>query len=288
MGVASSGSFAVSPQDAGAGDQGKAHLSAGRYREAVEAFKQAIQLKADDAEAHNNLGLAYLDLNQLENAVASFKEAMRLKPDRAAPHNHLGILYLNTDRTEEAIQSFKEAVRLKPDWAEAQNNLGVSYLRSNRSLDAIDPLREAVRLKPSWAEPYNNLGVAYIKSGDRQRALEQHEILKSRNAELANRMQGIIETPGRIVVGGVLNGKAISLPRPNYPPVARSAHASGAVQVQVTIDEEGRVVEAKAISGHPLLQVEAVNAAREARFSPTKIEGMPDKVKGVIIYNFLP
>jgi protein TonB len=95
-------------------------------------------------------------------------------------------------------------------------------------------------------------------------------------------------TPPRAPVsGGVLNGKAISLPKPPYPPIAKAAHASGTVTVQVLIDENGNVVSAKAVSGHPLLQAVAVGAARQAKFSPTKLSGQPVKVTGVIQYNFV-
>lgn len=95
-------------------------------------------------------------------------------------------------------------------------------------------------------------------------------------------------TPPRAPIsGGVLNGKAISLPKPPYPPIARAAHAAGTVVVQVLIDENGSVVSARAVSGHPLLQAVAVAAARQARFSPTKLSGQPVKVTGVIQYNFV-
>jgi protein TonB len=95
-------------------------------------------------------------------------------------------------------------------------------------------------------------------------------------------------TPPRAPIsGGVLNGKAISLPKPQYPPIAKQARASGTVVVQVTIDENGRVIAANAVSGHPLLQAVSVAAARQARFSPTKLSGQPVKVTGVITYNFV-
>jgi protein TonB len=94
-------------------------------------------------------------------------------------------------------------------------------------------------------------------------------------------------TPHAPVSGGVLNGKAIHLVQPPYPPIARSAHASGQVVVQVLIDENGNVVAAHATSGHPLLQAAAVNAARSSKFTPTKLSGQPVKVNGVIIYNFV-
>jgi protein TonB len=90
-----------------------------------------------------------------------------------------------------------------------------------------------------------------------------------------------------IISGGVLNGKAITLVKPPYPAIARAAHASGTVQVQVTIDENGNVISAHAVSGHPLLQAASVGAARQSKFGPTKLSGQPVKVTGVIIYNFV-
>ena len=90
------------------------------------------------------------------------------------------------------------------------------------------------------------------------------------------------------VAGGVLNGMATSLPRPSYPAAARAVQASGAVSVQVLIDESGRVVSATAVSGHPLLRGASESAALNARFSPTLLNGVPVKVSGVITYNFVP
>ena len=96
------------------------------------------------------------------------------------------------------------------------------------------------------------------------------------------------KAPPKTISGGVLNGKAVSLPKPAYPAAARAVRASGAVQVQVLIDETGKVVSASAAGGHPLLQAAAVSAARGARFSPTLLSGQPVKVSGIITYNFVP
>jgi TonB family protein len=95
-------------------------------------------------------------------------------------------------------------------------------------------------------------------------------------------------TTGDTLRGGVFNGKALSLPAPSYPAAARAVRASGAVQVQLLIDEEGNVFSASAAGGHPLLQPVAVTAACNAKFSPTFFEGRPVKVSGIITYNFVP
>ena len=86
---------------------------------------------------------------------------------------------------------------------------------------------------------------------------------------------------------GVLTGKAISKPAPPYPPIARAARAQGPVAVQVVIDEQGRVISAKATNGHPLLLRAAEQAAYQARFTATLLGGQPVKVTGIITYNFV-
>lgn len=85
---------------------------------------------------------------------------------------------------------------------------------------------------------------------------------------------------------GVINGRAEYLPKPVYSAAAISVRAEGKVDVQVTIDETGRVIAANAVSGHPLLKAAAEQAARNARFSPTLLSKVPVKVTGVIVYNF--
>lgn len=92
---------------------------------------------------------------------------------------------------------------------------------------------------------------------------------------------------GLVISAGMLNGKAVSKPQPPYPPIAKAARASGMVTVQVTVDEEGNVIQAAPVSGHPLLQAAAVAAARQAKFSPTLLSGRPVKIKGLLTYNFM-
>jgi protein TonB len=93
--------------------------------------------------------------------------------------------------------------------------------------------------------------------------------------------------PARVVSKGVINGQAISLPRPTYPETAKRMRIQGTVSVQVLIDEQGRVLSAKAVSGSPFLLIEAQKAAMQARFSPTRLGDQPVKVSGVITYNFV-
>lgn len=85
---------------------------------------------------------------------------------------------------------------------------------------------------------------------------------------------------------GVVNGQAVSLPKPAYPAAARAVNAKGSVSVAIVISKSGSVMSARAVSGHPLLRRAAQSAARRARFRPTLLSGQPVEVSGVIVYNF--
>jgi Ca-activated chloride channel homolog len=88
------------------------------------------------------------------------------------------------------------------------------------------------------------------------------------------------------VTGGVLNSKAVYLPRPLYPPSAKNVRATGVVTVEVLLNEEGKVISARAVDGNPFLRQAAIMAARQARFTPTVLSGKPVQVTGVITYTF--
>ena len=82
-------------------------------------------------------------------------------------------------------------------------------------------------------------------------------------------------------------GEAGDRVMPVYPAIARAARATGKVVVSLVIDENGRVIAAQAVSGHPLLQSASVTAARESTFMPTSVDGIPVKVLATITYNFV-
>lgn len=147
------------------------------------------------------------------------------------------------------------------------------------------PMRENVKtMQGTTGEVSDNTGIAGLGAGNGEPT--RVTILGRRDVEV-----GAAPDPklaDRSVSGGVLNGKALQLPKPTYPKAARAVRASGAVSIQVLIGEGGTVVSAEPISGHPLLRSSARSAACGGRFTPTLLEGKPVNVSGVITYNFVP
>ena len=94
--------------------------------------------------------------------------------------------------------------------------------------------------------------------------------------------------PKARVSGGALNGKATSLPMIVYPVSARKAGASGEVTVKIVFDENGKVIWARIVSAHPLLQKAVLDAAYQAKFQPVTLSGKRERVSGILIFRFFP
>jgi TonB family protein len=161
-------------------------------------------------------------------------------------------------------------------------------------------LREAARaaaLKAKFAPASRDgkpvLGTAWIDFDFARPAPETPADTKDRDTlkgvQLSNEPSpNLPSTAGRTKSTGLVKGKAVSMPKPPYPPAARPVRAAGVVSVRVVIDENGSVFTAEAISGHPFLRPAATAAACKAQFTPTLLEGKPVKVSGIITYNFVP
>ena len=230
-----------------------------------------------------DLGIAGGDL-ELSNLVAPVPVAEEEPPppEEKKPEKEVKAAP-NADVRKEVIQDMSESPKV-PDVVSVVKSaipprrVGVQTVQGDSNLNSNDPAPTSYRGPVST----DNKGVAGPggKPGGEDDGGDEPPPVKK------------VETPKptpvvpKIVSGGVVNGKAVNLVKPPYPPAARAVRASGQVSVQVTIDENGSVISASAVSGHPLLKQAAEQAARSSKFSPTLLSGQKVKVSGVIIYNF--
>jgi TonB family protein len=99
-------------------------------------------------------------------------------------------------------------------------------------------------------------------------------------------LTALIIVHAETIEAGNLNGKALSLPAPAYPPLAKQARMTGTVKVDVLVNESGKVETAKAPTGNMMLRQAAADAALKAKFAPTLKAGVPVKVAGYLQYEF--
>jgi tetratricopeptide (TPR) repeat protein len=171
---------------------GNAYGKLGRYQDALESLKQAIKIKPDDANAHRCLGATYGQLGLYEQAIEESKQAIRIKPDDAGAHHNLGMAYGKLGRHQEEMEAYKQAIRINPDDAMLHCGLGAAYYNLDRYQDAIESYKQAIRIKPDYTDAHYNLGLTYFMVGDKGSALEEYKILKTLDAEQANKLFNLI------------------------------------------------------------------------------------------------
>jgi TonB family protein len=273
--------------------RGQIHTDAGELDCALAACAEVIRLAPKEGVSYACRGNVLRLKNDYDGAVKDYTEGLRLSPNDAGLHFNRGLLYKEKGDNDLAIEDFSNAIRLRPDFAYYYHFRGGRYFEKGDYQRDVADETEAIRLDPKNIYFYRDRASAYRKLGQSELAeADQAKADLISTSEHADSKQPSPSpktnpTSSRApITGGELNGKAISLPKPEYPPVARKAHASGSVRVKVVVDENGDVTSAVAVSGHALLHAAATYAAYQAKFVPAKLSGQPVKVSGVLIYNF--
>jgi protein O-mannosyl-transferase len=147
----------------------------GRPQEAIEHYQQALRFRPYFVEAHYNLGLALANAGQLPEAIKHYQQALLLNPDYSEAHYNLGVALAETGRLQEAIEHYNTALKLNPDYSEAHNNLGVALAETGRLPGAIDHFQKGLQLEPKDANAHHNLALALANVGRHQEAIEHYE-----------------------------------------------------------------------------------------------------------------
>ena len=150
---------------------GNALQAQGKLDEAVAAYRRAIGIKPDYAEAHSNLGNALTNQGKLDEAIAAYRRAIGIKPDYAEAHSNLGNALTNQGKLDEAIAAYRRAIGIKPDYAEAHSNLGNALTNQGKLDEAVAAYRRAIGIKPDYAEAHSNLGNALRDQGKLDEAI---------------------------------------------------------------------------------------------------------------------
>jgi TonB family protein len=252
-----------------------------RFNSYVDAFKKflAPRLKGKDAIARMTLnGARTLNGHNGREYKIVIGDLSGVAQVYSTRKRFYGVAFLNTKKDEALQERFLSSFVL-PDYVEPQTTS-----QSQKTEQELSQESSAESALESKGEVRQTKELAN-KEKPGTPAGAGNEGTTDPDAKVPEPPSG--SAPKKPVSGGILNGKALSLPKPEYPAEARAARVQGTVSVQVTIDEYGNVMAANAVSGHPLLQQACVNAALLARFSPTMLMGEPVKVTGIIMYNFV-
>lgn len=279
----------------------------GKYKEALPLAKRCLQIRersftpADEAlrTALNNLAEVYMALRKYEDAEPIFQRLIKSYEEFAPSDARLvralqrmALVRFITGGHDKTENLYRRALEITekayapddPRVASAASYLA-EYYQAVGDFKKAEPLYQRIFAITEKHTPTGD-------SEDFRQARDRYACLlhKTGQEEQARELEKRPLLPGtssRPVTGSVINGRAISIPKPPYPDEARAARVSGTVLVQVVIDEKGKVIRACAMQGPSLLMRASEVAAYNAVFTPTKLSGQPVKVTGVINYNFV-
>ena len=173
----------------------------GQLDEAIAACRQAIALKPNFPEAHNNLGNVLLEQGRDGDAIAHFQEALRLRPVFPEPHNNLANALLRQGKADDAMTHCRQALRYRPDFAEAHDNMGTAHLQLGNTNEAIACFRESLRLNPNLAAFWGNLGNTLARQEKFEEAIACYEKaihLKPSDAKAYNNLGNALERQDKL------------------------------------------------------------------------------------------
>ena len=282
----------------------------GKFDEALPLAKRALEIRQrllppNDPEvltALGNLGNLYNAKSDYNAAKKSFERLLPMQEQQfgatnvqlASTLDRLAVLYYRERNVGKAEDMYQRALALREnafgnDHVEFANSLFALahlYRLSSKYDLALNAYRRSLSIysrRSGWNDP------AYERARTGMSCLAYETRNDAIFAELKTIHEQFAPSTDFLQVMDILNGKALSLPKPEYPRDARALRLSGTVVVKVEIDEKGKVLSAKDIcQGPPFLTGASIDAARNARFSPTLLNGQPIKVTGVIRYNFIP
>ncbi len=197
----------------------------GRYQEAIEHYRHAIELSPGYARAYHQMGLTFEQLERDDEALEAYRTAAGLDPGFASPFNNIGILHWEKGEHEEAARWFAQALTIDPYLAkahynlammmvnlddlevaedhfksaviadrgfkEAWNSLGRLFEQTDRPPRAIDAYTRAVMLDPSYTEARNNLAIVLARTGQYEEALMELEEARRRDPDNADVLANI-------------------------------------------------------------------------------------------------
>jgi Tfp pilus assembly protein PilF len=175
-------------------NRGNTYNGLGNYKQAIEDYGRAIEIKPSCAEAYYNRGLAYYILGNYRQAIEDYSMAIEIRPGYADAYNNRGNAYNVLGNYRQAIEDLNRAIEIKPILSEAYNNRGGAYIGLGNHRQAIEDCGRAIEIKPGYAEAYINRSIAYARLGNNNLAVNDLKTAAKLGDERAKnflRSQGI-------------------------------------------------------------------------------------------------
>ena len=232
-------------------NRANANFVMGEYDTAIADYNKAIELNSKDSTIFFSRALAHFNNKSFSLAIADFDKVVELDPKEAMAYFKRGNALEKVGNFEKALTDYKKAVELDSD---------------------NEPAKTAMmRVQAALPKPVPPTPTKEVK----ETAPDKTAVVNTPNAN-----------PNEPMNFGALNRFAAKLSIPLYPVIERQRSTEGLVTVEITLDEEGKVISAKATSGPKGLRSSAEDAVRRSKFKPVVVGDKAIKATGFINFNF--
>jgi TonB family protein len=236
----------------------------GEYDAAIVDYNKAIELNPKESSIYFSRGLAHFNNKSFTPAIADFDKVIELDPKEATAYFKRGNALEKIGNFEKALTDYQKAVELDPDNEPAKLAL--------QKLQAVLP-------KTTPATTPTTVQKTPVQNTETVSQTKDPQPKETTTP-------ATVTTTTEITNFGALNRFATRLAIPTYPAMERQRNIEGLVTVEISLDEEGKVVSAKGISGPRGLRSAAEDAVRKSKFKPVVVSDKPVKANGFINFNF--
>jgi len=158
-------SFAEEERDEIYYNIGLAYQSIEKYEEAIEAYKQSIEVNISHEGSLYELAYCLDVVGQLDGSLSYYKKFIDEDPFSAAAWYNLGIVCNKLERYEEAVEAYEYALAIDENFASAYFNMGNTFMNLEQYTKALDAFRKTIEIEGPSPEVYCCLGAAYENLG---------------------------------------------------------------------------------------------------------------------------
>ena len=178
---------------------GDIYVITGDYAKAIETFEEAVQIYPDSINLWARLADAYKETNNFDKAIEYLQKDLELNPGSAPSHVNLGNIYTSKADYDRAIEHYQAAIKINPESIDAYSSLAEAYARKTDYSKVIEYYKRALELSPGSIKFYTGLADAYTEFGMKEEAISYLKKILELNPGSA---------PSHVNLGNIYTSKA--------------------------------------------------------------------------------
>lgn len=230
-----------------------------------------------DAAFYRNRAATNLIAGEYDLAMKDLSSVIELKPGEAQAYFDRGFVYLKQGKADNAAADLDKGLGIDPRNVTAYVARAQIFQQKGDTANALAYFDKASNIDPSNTA---------AKTGSTK--IRDDAVAEEKRIAAAARAAEEAKAAPRILPVGAMNGFASDLVMPVYSAIDRRMNIQGKVIVQISLNEEGKLVDAQATEGPKTLRNSALEAVRRSTFMPVLSNGKPVAASGYIVYNFVP